>query len=281
MGGYILASVLTDTAAHQSDCVGLLCWRWAFLIQVLLLCPLCVGLYFIPKEDVQISTDGKRRSASGGASQTYTAPPSDSTRFSPGRPNFSNNSGDNGDSTVGGGNSKELIPFQLSLKLPGECVTPPPAEKQVWQRVLPFFPFSNVIFLFLCVWPLADNTRQPSTTPHAAATKSVPDTAARLHRGLPGGPTLCGICTEEIMRGYTYVRCGMESTRSFARAQHLLRSSSVVCMQVLTRSPFLRCQGCGATTRRTSWPSTARRCASGRYRGRWAHCRIYVVLHQE
>ena len=54
MTGYIIASTLMDLAVHRDTCWGLLCWRWAFLVEIILLTPLYLGLYFIPKEDIQV-----------------------------------------------------------------------------------------------------------------------------------------------------------------------------------------------------------------------------------
>lgn len=54
MVGYIIASVLTTFSNNNNTCFGLLCWRWSFLIEVILLSPLYLGLYFIPKEDIAV-----------------------------------------------------------------------------------------------------------------------------------------------------------------------------------------------------------------------------------
>lgn len=54
MVGYIIASVLTTFSNNNKTCFGLLCWRWSFLIEVILLSPLYLGLYFIPKEDIAV-----------------------------------------------------------------------------------------------------------------------------------------------------------------------------------------------------------------------------------
>ena len=54
MTGYIIASTLMDLAVQRDTCWGLLCWRWAFLVEIILLTPLYLGLYFIPKEDIQV-----------------------------------------------------------------------------------------------------------------------------------------------------------------------------------------------------------------------------------
>lgn len=57
MTGYIIASILTSIAQRHHVCWGLLCWRWSFLIEVMLLTPLYMGLYFIPKEDLAVCAD--------------------------------------------------------------------------------------------------------------------------------------------------------------------------------------------------------------------------------
>lgn len=62
-------------AAHRDICWGLLCWRWAFLVEIILLTPLYLGLYFIPKEDIQVvvtsnglSPRGTKQKCFGGSS---------------------------------------------------------------------------------------------------------------------------------------------------------------------------------------------------------------------
>ena len=57
MTGYIIASVLTSISQHQNTCLGLLCWRWPFLIEVMLLTPLYFGLYFVRNEDLAVCSD--------------------------------------------------------------------------------------------------------------------------------------------------------------------------------------------------------------------------------
>lgn len=50
-----IASVITSVSQHVDTCLGLTCWRWPFLIEVMLLTPLYCGVYFIPKEDIAIN----------------------------------------------------------------------------------------------------------------------------------------------------------------------------------------------------------------------------------
>lgn len=88
MMGYIIASILTSISNKHNSCFGLLCWRWSFLIEVMLLSPLYLGLYFIPKEDIAVCVTGSPRvaaeSLNDSASQNTaaTAAPTESTKNS-------------------------------------------------------------------------------------------------------------------------------------------------------------------------------------------------------
>lgn len=76
MMGYIIASVITTVFRHATVCMDLLCWRWPFLIEVMLLSPLYLGLYFIPREDISVMVNRPARSRSGSTcrrSRTRTA----------------------------------------------------------------------------------------------------------------------------------------------------------------------------------------------------------------
>eukprot|EP01038_Epipyxis_sp_PR26KG_P014548 gene14548-19530_t len=54
MTGYIIASVVILFVNKSGVCFSLQCWRWPFLIEVMLLTPICIGVYFIPKEHISI-----------------------------------------------------------------------------------------------------------------------------------------------------------------------------------------------------------------------------------
>lgn len=54
MMGYIIASVITELARGSATCYSLLCWRWAFLLEVALIAPLSVAMFFIPKELISV-----------------------------------------------------------------------------------------------------------------------------------------------------------------------------------------------------------------------------------
>jgi hypothetical protein len=86
MMGYIIASVLSEVSAHRAVCFGLLCWRWAFLIEIMLLTPLYLGLFYIPAEDIQVCTTAHdadlSRSIPDSASRSATATLSDSNKDS-------------------------------------------------------------------------------------------------------------------------------------------------------------------------------------------------------
>ena len=72
MMGYIIASSVISLSQNSQQCFGLLCWRWPFLIEVLLLTPLYCGLYFIPKEDISICL--KRGTASNRSNNVVSSP---------------------------------------------------------------------------------------------------------------------------------------------------------------------------------------------------------------
>jgi hypothetical protein len=74
MMGYIIASVVTSWSHHSNTCLNLLCWRWPFLIEVILLAPLMIGLCFIPKEDmaVKIYNSNKFQNSSNSKISSYT-----------------------------------------------------------------------------------------------------------------------------------------------------------------------------------------------------------------
>lgn len=50
MMGYIIASLITGFARGSDICYNVLCWRWPFLIEVALIAPLSLAIFFIPKE---------------------------------------------------------------------------------------------------------------------------------------------------------------------------------------------------------------------------------------
>jgi hypothetical protein len=54
MVGYIIAAVSLSFSESSLYCAGLLCWRWPILIEVFLLFPLYVGLYFVPSEHIEV-----------------------------------------------------------------------------------------------------------------------------------------------------------------------------------------------------------------------------------
>lgn len=86
MMGYIIASILTSISNKNNTCFGLLCWRWSFLIEVMLLSPLYLGLYFIPKEDIAVCAAGTARasteSPNENASQNTTVAVTESNKNS-------------------------------------------------------------------------------------------------------------------------------------------------------------------------------------------------------
>lgn len=54
MMGYIIASLITNISHNADTCFYLLCWRWPFLIEVVLLIPFCVGIFCVPKQHINI-----------------------------------------------------------------------------------------------------------------------------------------------------------------------------------------------------------------------------------
>ncbi len=84
MMGYIIATILTSISRQRETCFDLLCWRWSFLIEVMLLTPLYLGLYFVPKEDIAVGVGPACKYSSSDeptteyTTKSVTAPPSDS-----------------------------------------------------------------------------------------------------------------------------------------------------------------------------------------------------------
>jgi hypothetical protein len=75
MMGYILASFITTFVADPHDpmvdaplCYGILCWRWPFLIEVVLLTPFCLAIFLVPREHVIIRIGDKAPAASSNKS---------------------------------------------------------------------------------------------------------------------------------------------------------------------------------------------------------------------
>ena len=54
MMGYIIASVVIGFAGGSETCYDLLCWRWPFIIEVILIAPLSIGIFFIPKDLISV-----------------------------------------------------------------------------------------------------------------------------------------------------------------------------------------------------------------------------------
>lgn len=52
--GYIIASVVIGLAGGSDTCFSLLCWRWPFIIEVILIAPLSIGIFFIPKDLISV-----------------------------------------------------------------------------------------------------------------------------------------------------------------------------------------------------------------------------------
>lgn len=71
MLGYIVASVFMNSAIASehisaeevaaSSCAGIYCWRWPFLIEIFLLAPLYIGLYFVPEIDMDLTVRKRNR----------------------------------------------------------------------------------------------------------------------------------------------------------------------------------------------------------------------------
>lgn len=52
--GYIIATVILGLSKGSDTCFGIVCWRWPFIIEVILLFPLCVLLNLVPREHLNI-----------------------------------------------------------------------------------------------------------------------------------------------------------------------------------------------------------------------------------
>lgn len=56
MMGYIIASISISLSQNSTVCLHLLCWRWPFLVEIILLVPLYSLLYFVPSDHLAISS---------------------------------------------------------------------------------------------------------------------------------------------------------------------------------------------------------------------------------
>lgn len=119
MCGYILASIFVDAAARATDCAGLLCWRWPLLIEIILLSPLYMCLYFVHKENLQIGLGAKALKPTTN-SQTDVRQPSGKTESSSKHPagGLSLKYGSAPLSSKSDGASQETTPPRLSLQHP-------------------------------------------------------------------------------------------------------------------------------------------------------------------
>ena len=68
MCGYVLASLVLESAKGSSECFGVLCWRLPFIVQVCLVFPLCVAFNLLPSELVRIQQSPGLGAAGGGVS---------------------------------------------------------------------------------------------------------------------------------------------------------------------------------------------------------------------
>jgi len=54
MTGYIIASLSISLSRGKETCGSILCWRIPILIEVILVTPFCIGIFFVPKEHIKI-----------------------------------------------------------------------------------------------------------------------------------------------------------------------------------------------------------------------------------
>lgn len=50
-----MASIFINAAEKSVVCASILCWRWPFLVEIFLLSPLYLALYFVPAEHMDLS----------------------------------------------------------------------------------------------------------------------------------------------------------------------------------------------------------------------------------
>jgi hypothetical protein len=61
MFGYLIATVaLWVGGTHPSSCLALLCWRWPFVMQTVLVTPLIIALWITPAEHLRITSDDSK-----------------------------------------------------------------------------------------------------------------------------------------------------------------------------------------------------------------------------
>jgi hypothetical protein len=60
MGGYIIASLVVGLSHSSEVCFYIQCWRWPFLLEVVLLLPLCIAFNFVPREHINVKIVRRR-----------------------------------------------------------------------------------------------------------------------------------------------------------------------------------------------------------------------------
>lgn len=211
MCGYIVASIFGDAAAHETDCAGLLCWRWPLLIEIMLLSPLYLCLYFVHKESLQISLLAPTKSASH-RSQTGTLQLSEKTGNSAESsvslsltavPQSSKSGWQRPQST-----SQDSYPRPLSLEHPAAHGSPLRMGHQVSDAdVYGGNMNSNLDHEPLSRLDAGRGRTWPATRPyHSGAAPPVPRPAPRGHQRVAGRTAVHQIRAEEVLRQHSEIR---------------------------------------------------------------------------
>ncbi|KAF0693544.1 Aste57867_15502 [Aphanomyces stellatus] len=59
--GYLMGSVTVWVGQSYDGCFDILCWRWPFLAQVVIVTPLALGVFFVPEEHIRMRAVMPRR----------------------------------------------------------------------------------------------------------------------------------------------------------------------------------------------------------------------------
>lgn len=53
MTGYVISAIVVSST-ESDKCFGLLCWRWPFIIEVIIGLPFCIAIHFVPREHFNV-----------------------------------------------------------------------------------------------------------------------------------------------------------------------------------------------------------------------------------
>ena len=74
MTGYIIASLSISLSHGSETCGSILCWRIPILIEVILVTPFCIGIFFVPREHIKIRIVHSNRRKSRSSTDNFNTP---------------------------------------------------------------------------------------------------------------------------------------------------------------------------------------------------------------